>query len=60
MIYLRYIELVDEYDNTIYRARNIKALKGLAIAIRMVKEKGGIKQKLKELDEEFKEYFGLK
>lgn len=59
MIYIRRLELVDENDEIIYKAKHISATKGLSIALKIVKEKGGIKEKLQQLDEEFKEYFNF-
>jgi len=59
MIYIKKLVLVDEFDQVVFKTERTKAIDGLATAMKIVKDKGGIKRRLKELDEEFKEYFKI-
>lgn len=59
MIYIKKLILVDESDNIIFKTERKKAVDGLAAAMKIVKDKGGIKAKLQQIDQEMKEYFGM-
>lgn len=59
MLYIKKLIVVDENDEIILRLNHTKALEGATILLRVISDKGGIKQRLKELDEEFKDYFNF-
>jgi hypothetical protein len=57
MIYIKTLELVDEDDVIIHRVKHKPAYLALCGALQLVRLKGGVKQKLTEIDNELKEYF---
>lgn len=65
MLYIRKLELVDEYDNLILKIKSQKATEALSKAMSIVNAKEGPKEikniwdKLKKLDKEFQEYFSM-
>lgn len=63
MLYVRKIEIVNDNDVVICRIQKKEALEGLSEAMAIVKNKdggGSIVEKLKRIDQEFKDYFMLK
>ena len=66
MLYIRIIEIVDEYDNVIYRGKKITANEGINKALQIIRDKdsprrakGIFKRFLKDIDNELKSYFDL-
>ena len=66
MIYVRVLELVNEDNETIFRARNQKATVALGNALRIIQEKdnpkvkeGILKKFLFDLNKEFEDYFRI-
>jgi hypothetical protein len=65
-LFIKDLTIVDEFDNTIYKAKYCRAEVGLKNAMDIVKDKQGprecrsiFKRFLRDLDTEFKEYFKL-
>jgi len=59
MLYIKKLVVVNENDEIILRLNHTKALEGATTLLKVINDKGGIKQRLKELDEEFKDYFNF-
>jgi uncharacterized protein YyaL (SSP411 family) len=66
MLYVRKLEIVDETDTTVLTIKNKDAIFALNTALKVVNQKEGgkrakglIRKFLKDLDQEFKEYFDM-
>ena len=58
-LYVRRLDMEDESGAGVLRIKHMRADKAIAQAIKVMRDKGGFKAKLRKLDKAFEEYFDM-